>query len=234
VTGTDGKFKRLSQAGIAKPVQVDMTMTPERAASVNLPGRYAWPRWTPAPTPAVTQVQMPNGGVVDLAIMPVELSQETEAAVLAVELGGSYSERKPSPPFAVNYHDDPRRVWMVQVDGTEHNAGTLLAQKYANGVGAPGAWSKSDGPGNLHWDILPQIEQPLDAKEQWTPVPVRPLDENEGLEQVFGGVWQVVNYLKRPSPPATTADLGAVLSGINTLLTLVKRLLGAFSISTAA
>lgn len=124
------------------------------AATVNLPGAPVYPAYSVAPTRAT------RGGAF---INPIYLSLESEARALMAELGGQGlvdGGNTTSYP-AVYPPDEPRRTWDIVFQGQPENAGSLIFNRNAKGVGAPG-----------HWDI--SLPVPV-----WVPAPVPPSGLND-------------------------------------------------------
>ena len=197
-----GNYIRVSRNATGKPSIVPMTMTRELAAKPNISGAYRWPKWTPEPTPATQELSI-GGGTRIIAYPAGRLSSEDQARALAIELGGTFQIDQSSlePPFDVKYNGDPRRVYEVVLpNGTDINIGQLLAQKYVNGVGAPGQWKH--GTQGVYWEPAPQYTAALDPKVQEIPVPCRKLDPDEEFYQGTMGVWMI----RKKTAAATTLD----------------------------
>lgn len=155
-----------------------LTMAATEAASVNLTGSVTYPAYAVAPTDAS------SGGAV---INPQYLSLQSQAQALMTQLGGTaLTEETGNAAFPIIYpSDEPRRIWDFYVNGILCNAGQLLAQQNANGVGAPGAWQITvNGP---VW--TPTVEPTgLNDTRPARPMPVRNLLPNEQLQAGLMGV----------------------------------------------
>ncbi len=195
-----GNYMRISRDAAGKPSFVPMTMSKELARSVNIPGAYRWPEYVPAPTPAALEIVLGSGQKQVIPILAGRLSMEEDARALALELGGVYEVDRSSkvPPFDVKYNGDPRRIYeVVDRDGKTYNAGELLAQKYSNGVGAPGAW-KRNAEGRFYWAAARQSTAQLDPLVQAIPAPCRPLHSDEEFYQEFAGLWKIRRIAAAP------------------------------------
>ena len=156
------------------------------ARSVNFPPQaHVYPPWNPPPSDAV----LVSGGVPVSPINPRYLSNESEADLLYSQLGGTGGVQLWTPDpgpgnIHVQYGTDPRREFQFNWQGQLLNVGFLLAEKYANGVGAPGTWDLS-GP-EPRWipapppvlpptyKVVPMPMRELFAFEQWDVPPVGP------------------------------------------------------------
>lgn len=155
-----------------------LTIPAIEAATVNLPGAVNYPPYTVAPTDAS------SGGAV---INPDYLSLQSDAQALMVTLGGTdLTEETGNAAFPIVYPaDEPRRIWDFYVNGILCNAGQLVAQRNANGVGAPGTWqTTTSGP---VWTPAPAPTGLTDARPP-RPMPVRNLLPNEQLQTGLMGV----------------------------------------------
>lgn len=180
---------------------VEISMTADEAATVNLPGAVVYPKYSPAPTTA--WINGPSESVP----FPVDyLSHEDAARALLLEVGGveaSLKQTLPAGPYFVVWGTEERRPWTFEAGGERYYAAALLRAKYAKGVGAPGRWDFQTA-GGLAWvpevadngehDLRPEIGMPL-----------RPLAWNEELEQGLGGVWRVRRKDKLASQEAKEA-----------------------------
>lgn len=155
-----------------------LTISVTEASTVNLTGSVTYPAYTIAPTDAT------SGGAI---INPAYLSLESDAQALMNALGGTnLPEETGNAAFPIIYPaDEPRRIWDFFVNGVLCNAGQLLAQMNANGVGAPGSWQiTSSGP---VWVPNP-APTGLDSTTAPRPMPVRNLLPNEQLQTGLMGV----------------------------------------------
>jgi hypothetical protein len=155
-----------------------LTMPASEAATVNLTGSVTYPAYVVAPTDAT------SGGAV---INPAYLSLEADAQSLMNSLGGSnLTEETGNAAFPIVYPaDEARRIWDFYVNGVLCNAGQLIAQMNANGVGAPGSWQiAATGP---VWVSNP-APTGLDSTSPAEPMPVRNLLPNEVLQAGLMGV----------------------------------------------
>lgn len=160
----------------------------QEAATPNLPGRYIYPEYDPAPTAAV--VRNPDGGA--SPINPVMLATREQAESLRRELGGtSVVENTLSEgPFRIDWQGEQRRMWLIRIGERLYSAGLLLARKYRYGVGAPGSWSFAEN-GQPVWTPEPQETGENDSRPE-VPMPCRQLLPNEAL--YLGNPFKVVVY----------------------------------------
>jgi len=188
---TAGNYMRISRDETGKPSIVPMTMSRELAASVNIPGAYRWPKYTPAPTQAAAQFKDETGRIV--ATVPVQasdLTMEDETRAIALEVGGVFARDTSWAAISVVWPaDEQRRLYLVHVGSATYNAGQLLRQKYVNGIGAPGKWVNNTS--GLRWEPAPQPTAQLDPKVNPVPVPCRQLAADEEFRQGWGSLWTV-------------------------------------------
>lgn len=155
-----------------------MTLPAREAATPNLPGRYIYPEYVIAPTPAV--IVNPDG--VEDSLSPRMLCHRAEAEELARELGAQSvveSAFSAAGPFRIDWRGEQRRTWMIRLGDSLFGAALLLQRKYRDGVGAPGEWTA--GAGNQPVWITRQPETgERDARPE-VPIPCRPLAANEAL-----------------------------------------------------
>jgi hypothetical protein len=98
------------------------------------------------------------------------------------------------------------------------NAGSLLQQKNANGIGAPGSWEVSQD--SIQWIPKAQITAPPDPGLKAVPIPVRALDLDEEIVVIFGNI-PVVR--KKGSLPATEAADPNAAEAVRLLRILLTR-----------
>ena len=182
-----------------------MAITIREAASVNLPGAYIYPAWTVAPTTARQFAPDSSAG------KPVNadlLCLRAEAVALASEIGAAPSdvlEIFPGGLFTVDWTGEPRRSWAIYWKGEPHHASALLRQKYANGVGAPGAW---DLQGITPIWVPARIETGEQDTRSEVPVPMRRLFENEKLTKNLFSGWLVQR--RDLTPPSSDEILARI------------------------
>lgn len=213
-----GSFKVFSDAG-GNAAIADLVIPPIQDG-VNLPGRKSYPTWAPAPTTAMTGAASGNS----TSVNPAYLSTKADAEALMAELNGSslYDEGDSAfPPFKISYPaDETRRMWAFVANGRPVVAGSLLMQKYAHGVGAPGKWDLSQG--EPAWDSEALTSDP---PVTLSPVPV-PVDIPAGAIFVPGGPfggWQVklageADPGSAPAAGGLTADQAAALHRVDAYL----------------
>lgn len=176
-----------------------ITLPEHEAKTVNVPGRYVYETYSPAPTQA--RLSGPTG---DIGIIPARsLSTKLEADAIAAQLScpGSVREFVPSPPFKYTFPaDEPRRQWLVC---EKWHAGEKLAQMNAFGIGAPGKWSRVDS-GEFLWTPT----TPVDGLQDTTPavpVPVRALLPGEVIKFTPFGEQVSIPEVK---PPTSVPESG--------------------------
>lgn len=166
----------LNPGGKWGPVQLVIPVG--EAATVNLTGSVSYPPYSIDPT------QISSGGAF---INAMYLSLESDARALMQTLDGSdLMFETGNPVFPIVYPaGEPRRIWDLTVNGAVCNAGTLLAARNANGIGAPGHWQPSAG--GPVWVPDPAPTGANDMR-QARPIPVRDLLPNEELQMGLMGV----------------------------------------------
>jgi hypothetical protein len=189
-----------------------LTIPASEAATVNLTGAVTYPPYTVAPTDAT------SGSAV---INPDYLSLQSDAQALMASLDGTdLSEETGNAAFPIVYPaDEPRRIWDFTVNGILCNAGQLLLQMNANGVGAPGTWQiTSTGP---VWTSTPAPTGLTDTSSP-RPMPVRNLLPNEQLQASLMGVSVIRTDLEQQEEAQAgqfTPDDRATLQQIYQMLT---------------
>jgi hypothetical protein len=155
--------------------QKSITMPATEAATVNLYGACSYPAYAVAPTGA-TEIL---GG----AVNPVDLSMQADAIALATSFGLTAAAVTDGGAGNVNYPaDEQRRVWVIAYKGAGLCAGSLLAEMYVNGVGAPGQWNLS---GTAPVWVPTSVSLPP-QNPAWD-VPTRPMLANEAIAtSLFG------------------------------------------------
>lgn len=159
-------------------ILLQMILPAAEAATVNLPGAVAYPQYTVAPTGTTSG---------SAGVDAMYLSLESDAQALMTALGGTgLVAETGNAVFPIFYPaNEPRRIWDFYVDGVICNAGTLLSQMNANGIGAPGNWQMTtNGP---VW-ISEPAPTGLNDTRPARPMPVRNLLANEILQTGLMGV----------------------------------------------
>lgn len=190
---------------------VGYSMSAAAALSVNIPGKDAYAEYVNEPT--ATVIANSNGG--SAPVNPVILSTFEQAQRLVAITGGQVSEAQLGGPFQYSYPEtEKRRVYQITLpSGTPINVGLMVAAENANGVGAPGKWTKvTDG-----WSFVftPQYEVPLGAK--YTSMPVRDLLPNEIFEVVYSGT--IPSTVIRRTDIADPTDKGIFTNADRAMLT---------------
>ncbi|MFB3778171.1 MAG: hypothetical protein ACE141_11185 [Bryobacteraceae bacterium] len=200
-----GNYTRYTISRDQKVSFLAYTMTKELAASVNLPGAYRYPAYAVAPTDAIVVLASSDGSTVArLPVPAVQLATLDQATELVSSLGGTLSEDLSWFATSVQWGTETRRMYNIVVNGKTYNAGVLLQQKNANGIGAPGSWV--DDASGLRWVPGKQVTAPLDPAVQAVPVPCRTLDADEEIVAGFGNVPVIRKVAATASAPATTSD----------------------------
>jgi hypothetical protein len=149
-----------------------LVLPASEAASVNIPGAYAYPPYVIAPTDAT------KGGA---PVNPAWFSLQSQAQALMTQFGGSnLVDAGITPLNPIIYPaDELRRMWNFTLHGIPINAGMLLASQNSQGIGAPGQWDLSSG--SPVWMAAPPAPTGLDDTRPPRPVPVRSLVPGEQL-----------------------------------------------------
>jgi hypothetical protein len=197
----------------------------------NIPGRETYPAYVIAPTPATQggDIQAPNPIPAD------QLSTMAQAQSLAASWGlvdpviaDTYDAQ--FAPYSIDYNGETRLWLTIDWNGTLINAGEMLEQMYAAGVGAPGSWVVSgaaytgNGSDPVWVSTYPTADPPLNAA--LIPVPQRALLPGEQFVATLMAV-EIENTLAPGAPTtggagglttAQAAQLTAIEDGVNTLL----------------
>jgi len=157
------------------------------AAAVNLPGLVTYPGYTIQATDAYI-----GGGGAHLSFDATTLTMQQDAIALAAQFGlGPTSVVDTSlnnGVFVTIYpSDELRREWSINFKGVLVNAGVLIAQQNAKGVGHPGSWDLSGATPN--WIPTPDPPDGITAGVQTkiAPHPVRALLQNETVQHGLAG-----------------------------------------------
>lgn len=183
------------------------------AMSVNLPGKYSWPKWKPELVQGY--VSAPDGS--RTAINPSFVSTIDQAEALMRELDGvEVLERTFAGPFKIIYDmREKRRLYSVKLRGTANkegdwnSVGLLLKMKYRNGVGAPGEWTATAT--EPRW--IPKkskVPDEYDPRPE-VPIPIRALLPNESARLGFAGVITIFQDADSGEP----VDQDAILARID-------------------
>jgi hypothetical protein len=190
-----------------------ITKTKGWARRPNLPGNHHWTSWIVMPAPKSGTAA---NGVFIAPIDPKLLSMREQGLMIVDAWGLDHSalselQFPESSPLKYVYLDDsdPRRYFIITYNGSQYAVGYLLAEMYAQGVGAPGSWTF--GPGKPTWvsGVIPQL--PFTAGR--VPVPIRKLAEGEsivntGMAAQFGSVI-IQRADKTPAASAPAAGGGS-------------------------
>lgn len=156
---------RRNDAGQLRPASLQMTAG--EAASFNLPGTYAYPKYVIQPTTA--EVIGPNGYHAPLD--PAYLCTRAEADQFAADVDAiNVIESTPLGPYSHNFPDaEPRRPWVCFRAGVELQCAVFIAARNERGIGSPGAWDLTGStpiwvttvPKSGPVDTRPEIELPV-------------------------------------------------------------------------
>lgn len=210
----------------------DMQLSFAEASTLNLPG---YKGLVPYVNPATTNARVIDAVTGQSGPVAVStLSAKADAQKIATELGGTLVEdNSMGGPFAINWADETRREWAVQVDdGTLLNVADLLVDRYRQGIDAPGKWTIIKGDGTVtprpHW--TPAVPGPSGFNDSRLPVPVpiRALTADEYLEpQLFGSPLlrshnETTGGAQTLGGVDNSAQLTRIEGGINALKTLFR------------
>jgi len=141
---------------------------------------------------------------------------KAEAEEVCKEVGGDPATLQDSMAslVAVVYPSADARLWTFNLSGGPIQAAGLVAQKNANGVGAPGHWN------GLTWVPENKVETSPNM-----PVPIGPVAPGSTLVMI-----NTVYMLQEPDAPApvvtggggTDPNSAAILAGVNKLLAFFR------------
>lgn len=208
-----------------------VTMSASEAATPNIPGVRTYPAYSVAPTDAA-EVSTTVPGQTPAPINPATLSLQADALSLAIELGlpgsvlsdGSVNNQAVETVYPA---DEPRRQWVILFKGGQCYAGTLLAEKYAQGIGAPGSWNLA-GPAPVWISSQPASDPPLNSGT--LAPPQRALLPNEEIIATALNTYGVERTDLMPAPAAAaggsalSADQAAALALIPGIYTLLEQI----------
>jgi hypothetical protein len=152
------------------------TILGDEARTLNLPGKFEYEKYIITPTKAVVV------GPAPLDPQPVRadfLSTREEAEALARELGGKVVEYNLNEgPFWIDWRDETRRYYQIEIGNNLYNVGLLLKARHADGLNHPGSWHQT--PFGIVWVSDQDFDGSTDTRPE-VPVPCRELAENEAL-----------------------------------------------------
>ena len=214
-----------------------LTLTPQLAALVNLPGPYNYPPYVSPPTDAVEVG--PYGPIGNAS--PDQVCLQSDAQEIANQIAPLYPGQTISVMqentgvFHYVYGLDPRRQWAIQIGSTFFVAQTLIEAQNYYGVGAPGHWALTATKA-LNWINDPPVTV-APANAVTISAPIRPLLPNEQIVHLPASLFSPGNWvvertdLPQPQQPETDdqqfADLKATLAAIQTTLGAIQTKLGA-------
>lgn len=180
-----------------KPGLIPFVLSAREAGSVNLPGRYDYPKYTLPPSKAFVNVYDNSGNVIGRNIIPPEeLATWEEAEELRADLAGvniaavDVTENQYGGPYAVIYPPDESRrmLTVVLASGAAHSVQRLLCQRNALGVGSPGRWEPILSSDSIQWiSEIPQETGEFDPRPE-VPIPCRDLEPGEEFVLGFAGL----------------------------------------------
>jgi len=177
---TPVSYTTISRDNALNVVVGKITMTAAEAATLNLYGVQAYPTYVVAPTSAFTTD-------IGTTINPSQLSLQSDAIALAKSFGldaSAVSEQ--GPASAITYPaNEARRMWLIAYKGYQLNAGLLLSEMNANGIGAPGHWNLDTAEPSWIPNTSPQTPLPINPSV-WDQ-PCRGLLGNEGIANTMFG-----------------------------------------------
>jgi hypothetical protein len=200
-------YKVLARDGKGNWAIRQMIIPSGEAATVNLKGSIRYEPYVVAPTYATRG---------DAPINPNYLSSEAGARALMAEVGGTGLVEEQLAMFPVHYPDDERRrIWNIVFRGFGVNAGILILNKNANGIGYPGHWDLSKN--EPEWVPDPPAPTGIDDPRASRDIPVRDLLPNEAIQVGLMGVGIIRTDLRDQAAKANgqfTADDRAMLQAI--------------------
>ncbi len=206
----------------ADGVQRLLALDKSIARRVNIPGKVAYPAYTPVPTPATVIFN----GTLQRGADPADFSTRKEAEAMKTETGASaILDGTPKDGLlTVALNGETRVMWrLIYPDGREPmNVGQLLVEKNRYGIGAPVKVITEGVTSPPDWALTETNESV--AKGPATPVPQRGLLPNEiVLTGAFG-----VQIKRTDMDNATPATGGGLTAEQDTILretnAIVKRL----------
>jgi hypothetical protein len=171
---------------------INLTLTKEEAASLNLPGEYRYEKYVVEPSDCL--VSFPGFPIPPAPINPTFLTTRVVAEELAKEMGGTVADA-----FSVGgtfsgrqlvCQTDKRNVWEIVLGQKRVVAGILYEQKNRNGIGYPGTWDLTGEEPN--WKPAQVITTSTNVMR----TPVRQLYPGETFSRTPFGV-----YLNRSDVP---------------------------------
>lgn len=190
-----------------------IAMPASEAAAVNLPGDIAYPPYVVTPTTAT------RGGTL-LNADYMSLESQGRQIIAAIQAGTLLDQGDTALLPAVYPPEEPRKLWVVQLDGKSYNVGLLLKLQNAKGVGSPGRWGVVSG--ELTW--IPDPPAPTGLADTRPPreMPVRDLLPNEVLQSTLFGVQVVRSDKKQQSDEQSGQFTSADRDMLRQILDLLK------------
>lgn len=173
-------YKILSTDKNGAPSIKQIALTSKEASTVNLPGVVTYPSYVIAPT------QASRGPAL---LSPGFLSLESQGREIIAAVGrGDLVDEGTTDQYPVIYPaGEPRRMWAILIGGTQTNAGALLQDRNARGVGSPGHWTLPPN-GGVAWIADPPAPTGFDDTRPWREMPLRDLLPNEVVTATPFGV----------------------------------------------
>jgi len=166
-----------------------ITMTKLEAATPNLPGVTAYPKYiNPPESPAViiapsgSTVSLDGGTLVDLGKAKMVLEE------INAQLGTSYTLVPGGDPWPwkIVWGPEPRRLMNITDGSNTWSAALLLTMRFRAGLGAPGRWHSLGASGPVFTADVPNAGD-QDVRPE-IPMPCRQLLPNERFESGFAGL----------------------------------------------
>lgn len=163
------QYDRLPRPGEALVIR-SFTLSAGDASHVNIEGVTHYPAYVIQPTSAMIFMpgQEPQG------INPIYLSTLPDANRIKNEIGGEsvVIDNTWGGGVDIEYGNEQRRVFVIIRGSARLNAGLLIANQYAHGIGSPGHWDKSlvepawiteiQQPGDTS-NMLPEVDEPINS-----------------------------------------------------------------------
>ncbi len=173
------------------PKEQTITIPGAQALALNLYGIHSFPKYDIALTVARTVSSQP-GDQTNSPVNPDYLSTEDQATALTAEFGLNRDSvidgSQVQGIYTTDYGTEKRRLWLINFRGTDVNVGSMLKEKYLNGVGNPGTWDLS-GP-EPNWISSQPTQQSMRPANPVQPMPMRRLLSNEKFNATLMG-WQI-------------------------------------------
>jgi hypothetical protein len=202
-------------------MQKEFFMTNLEAGRLNLPGKYDYPAFNPAPLKArvvwldtFLPAPTPDGYCLESEVQ--KLAQAISKDI-AKEVIYRKDDLPTSGPGSIRFDpEEERRSYSIQIEDDPNwlNAGLLIRSSSQLGVGYPGTW-KWDGTA-LAWvpAYIAQISGEFDQRPEW-PMPQRDLQPDERFIASAVGGFQVGNAsFAKPDPVFVSPGFKSALTQV--------------------